>query len=96
MKYIYLILFLLSTGFIHAQNVEITGKAIDYRTGEPLTGVIVSLSEVKTTQTNQSGEFRINNIEKGNYRLTFKLPGYETIIKNLKLLMMKKRISSSS
>jgi len=85
MKYIYLILFLLSTGFIHAQNVEITGKAIDYRTGEPLTGVIVSLSEVKTTQTNQSGEFRINNIEKGNYRLTFKLPGYETIIKKFEI-----------
>lgn len=63
---------------LHAQNI--TGKVVDYRTGEPLIGVNIMLVEENrgaTTTIDGTFEIRVDDVEEFTLRLTY--IGYEKL-----------------
>ncbi|MBN2281968.1 MAG: TonB-dependent receptor [Candidatus Marinimicrobia bacterium] len=80
-KVILTILILLSS--LLASNGTIAGRVIDEGTQKPLIGVNVILE--KTTlgaASDINGDFRIENVEPGNYNLSFHFMGYKKIMKS--------------
>lgn len=83
MKQIAIIITFLVSTLSFAQNNLITGSVNDSETNnEPLIHAKVSIKEIGTeTVTNEEGVYAFNNIEAGEYTLTFSFIGYETIEK---------------
>lgn len=62
----------------------LAGKVLDERTGEPLPGATIMLADVSGgTTTNQHGNFSINRMMTGTYRIIFSYMGYETVEKKI-------------
>ncbi len=58
-----------------AQVYSISGKIVDDK--DPLTGVIIKVNELNTgTTTNQTGNYTLEKIPKGSYRLKISFVGY--------------------
>ena len=75
------------------QNVSkgdgtITGKIIDSLSGQPVEYASISLAlqddkkEVNGTTTNDKGEFELNSVAEGTYRLIVYFVGYQTGVRN--------------
>ncbi len=63
-----------------------TGKVKDSRTGEPLSGATVKLVDASGgTSTNRSGNFSLNRMMSGTYRILFSYVGYETVEKEIEI-----------
>lgn len=63
---------------------DIKGTVKDYKTGELISNCGVSLSPGgKSTSTNQYGEFSFNDLEAGNYTLSFSKSGYDDETKDV-------------
>lgn len=57
---------------------EISGAVIDAATGEALSGVEVRIEENgESAETNEDGEFSLDNLEPGIYTLFIEEEGYE-------------------
>jgi len=87
--FIFLAIFILfASGFLQAQRL--TGKVMGDVTdenGSPLPGVTVELSSpvlmggVNAQVTSDKGSYRFANLPPGEYRLVFKLEGFQTLIR---------------
>ncbi len=56
---------------------ELTGRVIDFITGEPLQGVLVALSgSDQSTYTDENGFYKLQNLELGEARLFISASGY--------------------
>lgn len=65
----------------------ISGKVTDQTTGNPIAGVTVIIQQVsKTVITDNSGEYRITEIDAGNYSLTATKDGYISSNVNIKII----------
>ncbi|MGM0460080.1 MAG: SusC/RagA family TonB-linked outer membrane protein [Bacteroidota bacterium] len=72
-----LLLFLFSASLAFAQNGTLTGTVTDARTGEELPGVNVYIPDLERgAVTNVDGEYTIQTIPVGDYRVTFSFIGY--------------------
>ncbi|WP_284653794.1 TonB-dependent receptor [Flavobacterium terrisoli] len=77
MKSLYLILTLGLSLVASAQN-KISGTVSD-KDNKPLSNVIVSIPEIhKETITNDSGNYTLNNLPTGNFKIVFSFIGYTT------------------
>ena len=85
MKYFIIIIFsclLFADSFAQNATGSISGKVIDEISKEPIPGVNISIiGTVKGASTNIEGEFKILNLESGNYQLRVSAIGYRTIVK---------------
>ncbi|MBI1931102.1 MAG: TonB-dependent receptor [Ignavibacteriales bacterium] len=83
MKLSFLILLLFTYGIILPQNNgKITGKVTDQITNEALPGVNIVIEETNLgASSDLSGEFEINNVPMGSYKVKASYIGYNTIIK---------------
>lgn len=88
MKYLIHLLFLLvsfSQAFAHLGNIA--GVAYDEKTGMPIQGVNVQLTEInKVLLTNELGQFRFENLPEASYKIEFSHLGFkpQIIIANVK------------
>lgn len=72
-----LLLFLFSASMAFAQTGTLTGTVTDTRTGEELPGVNIFIPDLERGGvTNRDGEYRIESIPVGDYRVTFSFIGY--------------------
>lgn len=78
-----LFLLVFSSVDISAQQIgAITGHVKDAKTQQALIGVnVVLLGTQRGATTDSLGNFRIANLQPGNYRLRFSYIGYETVVK---------------
>lgn len=77
-------LFIISVFELHAQSVgKISGKVIDKISNQPLPGVnILVLDTQLGAATDLNGEFTIDNVEIGSYRVRASFVGYDPIVKS--------------
>ena len=84
MKYLISSLLLLLTVICNAQNSSISGQVIDIQTNEPIDYASVAIFKVSDTSlvtgviTNQSGKFKIEDLDQGTYFIRTQFLGYET------------------
>ncbi len=86
MKKILLILLIICSAILSAQNVEpegsIQGKVIQRETKTPLTGVNVYIKNAQTgAATDSAGNYVIKNIPVGLINIVFSFIGYEQVTK---------------
>lgn len=80
-----LLLLILCTASLYAQNSAVSSKVVD-NTGTPLSFVTVliykvgELNPVTGTTTDESGNFKIDNLVEGTYSLVVSFIGYQTNI----------------
>ncbi|MBN1250761.1 MAG: TonB-dependent receptor [Bacteroidales bacterium] len=85
MKYFLTIIVMLLTLSIYSQN-KISGKISDKETNEALTGVNIYFPELqKGTISDENGNFNLQNLPNGQFKLRFSFIGYGTIIKTINL-----------
>ena len=84
MRLIYLnILILLLAAEIAAQTYSVSGRITDME-NKPLVGVnIIITGTAKGTSSNENGEYKIENLPNGNYKIKFSAIGYGDIIRNV-------------
>ena len=71
-----LIALVLHVDIAEAQSTMITGVVVDARTGNPLSGVLVTVEDQRIfTDTDAQGRFSLN-ASSGTYTLTVSLVGY--------------------
>lgn len=74
-----------------AQNFSVSGKIVDKKDNAPLIGVNVIITEISDStksngaSTDIDGNFIIENIEKGNYKLNVSYIGYTSINKIIEI-----------
>lgn len=86
MKKVFLILVILNTCVIFAQNNEpkgtLEGSILDIETKTPLIGVNIYIKSTQTgTTTDEEGNYKITNIPAGLVNVVFSYIGYESITK---------------
>jgi len=60
------------------KDKEISGVVVDAATGEALSGIEIKLEENgESAETNEEGEFTLENLEPGSYTLIVEQEGYE-------------------
>jgi iron complex outermembrane receptor protein len=68
------------------QKATLKGKITDAKTGEPLAGVSIYFSDLKTGgATDNNGVYTINNISRGHYIVEVSHLGYSSIIESIEL-----------
>jgi len=83
MRFFLLLLFILNTLFVEAQNVTSTirGTVKDVDTGMPLQGASVQLVSLQSGNvTDVNGSFRFDGLAAGRYVLTVSFIGYDKIV----------------
>jgi iron complex outermembrane receptor protein len=66
--------------FLAMAQYAISGKVMDVKTGEALSGAhIVLENKLNSAVTSQDGEFTIKQLTKGTYNLTISYVGYQTL-----------------
>lgn len=75
-----IIFFILASAATFAQTNSIKGKVLDEKDNSPLLGVNILVEELKTgTTTDTNGDFSIENVPAGSYRLRFSYIGHKTV-----------------
>jgi iron complex outermembrane receptor protein len=86
MKNILLIFFLVVVSMTAQGQNSVSGTVTDVSSGMPLEGVEVYFPQLeKGSVTDSSGNFKLNNLPKGNFKLLASYIGYETFSKTLLL-----------
>jgi len=63
---------------VYLQDGELSGVVVDAATGEALSGIEVRIEENgESAETNNEGEFSLENLEPGTYTLIIEEEGYE-------------------
>lgn len=84
-KIVFLYLFVNALISVQAQN-SVSGNVTDTTNGIPLEGVEVYFPQLeKGSVTDSDGNFKLNNLPKGSYKLLASYIGFETYSKNLLL-----------
>jgi iron complex outermembrane receptor protein len=66
------------TNSVFAQGFSISGRVLDAETNEPLQFAHVFVDQTTHgTVTNSNGEFFLENLEPGEYRLVFSFVGFD-------------------
>ncbi|MGZ3862986.1 MAG: TonB-dependent receptor [Bacteroidia bacterium] len=74
----WLLYILLFAGLFAKAQVSLVGSITQDSIANNLSGVAVSIPELNLlTQTNENGHYRLNNLPKGKFTVSFKLLGYE-------------------
>jgi len=75
---------ILNVSLVPTQTVTVTGTVTDYATGLPIENATVEAlnTPLSPAQTNQNGEYTINNIMEGNYTFRVYALGYSTILQD--------------
>lgn len=85
MKLFFNVLLLIAIPSLYAQNT-LTGTIKDKITSEPIVFANVYLPQLeKGTTTDEQGNFRVNNLPNGNYKIVVSIIGYETLSQNIAL-----------
>jgi len=85
MKNLFLLLFILTTYSIQAQNYTLSGYMKDAENGEELIGASLYVPATKGGQsTNYYGYYSIS-LPKGTYKVEYSYLGYETVVKTITL-----------
>jgi len=75
-------LLLISSKAFAQHTGTITGRVIDTRTKEPLIGTnVLVMDSNRGASTNMNGDYTINNVPVGTYRLRYDYIGYESVLK---------------
>ncbi|MGJ8593589.1 MAG: TonB-dependent receptor [Aquaticitalea sp.] len=83
MKLFFNVLLLLAIPSLYAQN-PLTGTIIDKSTSEPIVFANVYLPQLeKGGTTDETGQFNLNNIPSGTYKMVISIIGYETLSQNV-------------
>lgn len=88
---LFLIIFLLFSFTLHAQQFNIDGISLDKSDSSAIPGVSVILknkndsSQIKATITNENGNFSFENIDAGEYILEGLLMGYKEFSRNIQV-----------
>lgn len=78
MKFIFNLLLIMAIPSLYAQNA-LTGTISDKKTNEPIVFANVYLPQLeKGSTTDNNGNFTINNLPKGTYKMVISIIGYET------------------
>ena len=94
MKSIYFIL-ALGISFVATAQNKIIGTVTD-ADQKPLANVIVSLPEIhKETVTNETGNFTLNTIPQGNFKISFSLVGFERKILSVSVITSETTVNIS-
>lgn len=94
MKSIYIIL-ALGISFVATAQNKIIGTVTD-ADQKPLANVIVSLPEIhKETVTNETGNFTLNTIPQGNFKISFSLVGFERKILSVSVITSETTVNIS-
>ena len=81
-----IILTLIITNFIQAQNYKVTGTVRDETTGESLIGANIFIPDLNIgAVTNTEGFYSIENVKEGTYQVTVSYIGYLKQNKNIKI-----------
>ena len=81
-----IILTLIITNFIQAQNYKVTGTVRDETTGESLIGANIFIPDLNIgAVTNTEGFYSIENVKVGTYQVTVSYIGYLKQNKNIKI-----------
>ncbi|MEJ2536130.1 MAG: carboxypeptidase-like regulatory domain-containing protein, partial [Calditrichia bacterium] len=84
MKYFSIIFILTFASALFSQDGKLMGIVRDENTGEPLVGANVVLQKTRMgTVTDQDGEFVIERIKPGDYKLTITYIGYQDYTKKV-------------
>lgn len=84
MKKSLLILFVIITNLISAQNFKITGTVSDASNGEKLFGATVLIKDLSIgATTDMNGNYAIENLKAGVYELTVSYIGYSSKTRNI-------------
>lgn len=86
-----LMTFMLLPGVLHASSPaelpvisdrgSVKGKAVDMMTQQPLPGVNIVIMETSYgTTTDLNGEYELNNLPQGRYKIRASLVGYESVV----------------
>ncbi|NOZ34898.1 MAG: TonB-dependent receptor [Chlorobi bacterium] len=79
-----IIIMLLSGNLLISQN-EISGKIIDKETKSEITGAVVYFPQLhKGSSSDKNGNFKIQNLQSGNFEMIVSLFGYETQISKIR------------
>ncbi|VEJ19850.1 outer membrane beta-barrel family protein [Capnocytophaga canimorsus] len=90
MKKLLLILYFLSA-FSYGQDFSISGKVVDSQTKEEMPFTEVALQGISNKSveigvvSDEKGHFRIKNLQKGKYSITFHFVGYEKFTKEINI-----------
>lgn len=83
MKKFILLLLIGFSGIVYAQK-NVSGTISDAKS-VPINGVSVTIPELhKTTTSDQNGNYSLNNLPNGNFKIIFNFYGFQTQIKELK------------
>lgn len=87
--YVHLYIFVLLFYVVPARaqkHVSLEGRVTDGKTGEPLIGVNIYLTDLKSgTITDDNGNYHLENLPKGKVQLQVAYVGYKTILKTVDL-----------
>ncbi|MCX6150596.1 MAG: TonB-dependent receptor [Ignavibacteriales bacterium] len=76
---IFTIFYLMAASFLFAQTGSISGSVSNRDNEKGIAGANIFIEEINTgTSTDDSGEFRFNQVPKGNYTLIFSFVGFKT------------------
>ncbi|MBS1680288.1 MAG: TonB-dependent receptor [Bacteroidetes bacterium] len=83
-KVLLFLLFLFCFNFSQGQTGIISGRVINQKDGEPLSGATILLSQKNTGSVSDAlGNYKITNVDFGNYTLTASFIGYETVTQDV-------------
>src|SRR5712672_1651353 len=84
MKLLSIITFILCTTVVSAQTLS--GKITDKKTGEPIPGVTVYISDLKTGGVSDAkGTYKIENLPKSKVLVQVRFIGYKLIVEKVDL-----------
>ena len=67
-------------------NINISGKITDAKTGEPLPGATIAIADIKLgTIADQFGKYQFNNIPAGHHLVEITHTGYTSVIEHIDL-----------
>ena len=67
-----------------SNNANFTGRITDAKTGEPLAGASISISDLRIgTVADASGQFAMNDVPKGHHLIEVSYTGYTSIIEHI-------------
>ncbi|HEX2787862.1 MAG TPA: TonB-dependent receptor [Ignavibacteria bacterium] len=86
-KFLFIFIFLFFISSISYSQNNLSGKVLDASTQKPLSGAIVSISDLKiSTATDTNGYYLLDNLPEGNFALNIKYTGYKSITERINIL----------
>jgi hypothetical protein len=80
-RFIFLLLFLLGSGYLLSAQVQVSGRVLNDVTGEPLSNASVYINNTTIgTVTNANGEYVLKGIEPGQYEIIVSYVGFDLLV----------------